>query len=394
MKRKRSNKEKKLSDGFWRLTNGHYLMDTRDQDGRRIRKTWSDRDQARREYRKIVHEIATGAFVNPNAEYATFAAFSTVFLEKYVSPRTGKAPRTSDYKDHINSLLPFFGEIPVSDAVKPEVWRDAAAKFMEARTERGFEKRAAKTLRALQTMLGFAVRLGYVKRNPLKEAKVIIPTEKKAGKFEYFTTEEFARLLAASPAELRPMQRFAVATGFRLKEVTGLRWSDVDFHAGLIWTNADSKTGRVESVKMGAEPRRVLQEQRRRWMQQGQASQRVFSNGEGLDYHIFYRPVEDGEQQPCRNWIVKTMRRVCDKIGKPQASFHTLRHTCASWAVQARVPLAVVQKLMRHASIEMTMRYAHLAPEQQEEATNALDAACAAAREFGHNLDTPAPLQS
>ena len=83
------------------------------------------------------------------------------------------------------------------------------------------------------------------------------------------------------------------------------------------------------------------------------------------------------------------MRATCDAIGKPEASFHTLRHTCASWAVQAGVSLAVVQKLMRHATIDMTMRYAHLAPEQYEEATRALDVAFAQAREFGRSQDTP-----
>jgi site-specific recombinase XerD len=40
--------------------------------------------------------------------------------------------------------------------------------------------------------------------------------------------------------------------------------------------------------------------------------------------------------------------------------FHTLRHTYASWLVQDGVDIYVVQKLMRHKSITMTERYAHL----------------------------------
>lgn len=42
--------------------------------------------------------------------------------------------------------------------------------------------------------------------------------------------------------------------------------------------------------------------------------------------------------------------------------FHSLRHTCASWLVMRGVPLSVVQAMLGHSSIQVTQRYAHLAP--------------------------------
>ena len=46
----------------------------------------------------------------------------------------------------------------------------------------------------------------------------------------------------------------------------------------------------------------------------------------------------------------------------PQAVLHTLRHTFCSRLIQKGAPLKMVQELAGHKRIEMTLRYAHLAP--------------------------------
>ena len=53
--------------------------------------------------------------------------------------------------------------------------------------------------------------------------------------------------------------------------------------------------------------------------------------------------------------------------------FHTCRHTYASWLVMAGVDLYTVKELMGHDTIEMTMRYAHLAPNKFKAAIAALN---------------------
>jgi len=53
--------------------------------------------------------------------------------------------------------------------------------------------------------------------------------------------------------------------------------------------------------------------------------------------------------------------------------WHYLRHTYGSHLAMRGVPLKVIQELMGHATIEMTMRYAHLAPEVRESAVQQLD---------------------
>ena len=54
---------------------------------------------------------------------------------------------------------------------------------------------------------------------------------------------------------------------------------------------------------------------------------------------------------------------LCKRAGIKDFRIHDLRHTCASWLVSAAVPLRVVQEMLGHSSIQMTERYAHLAPE-------------------------------
>jgi hypothetical protein len=54
-------------------------------------------------------------------------------------------------------------------------------------------------------------------------------------------------------------------------------------------------------------------------------------------------------------------------------TFHTLRHTFASWAVMRGVTMKELQELLGHASMAMTMRYAHLAPEHLRTAVTRLE---------------------
>jgi integrase len=55
----------------------------------------------------------------------------------------------------------------------------------------------------------------------------------------------------------------------------------------------------------------------------------------------------------------ETFSRAAKCAGLPGVSCHTLRHTFATRLVVAGVPLGVVKELMRHSSINMTMRYSH-----------------------------------
>jgi integrase len=61
------------------------------------------------------------------------------------------------------------------------------------------------------------------------------------------------------------------------------------------------------------------------------------------------------------------------RAGLRSIGWHVLRHTFASWLGADGVPLPIVQALLGHSTVEMTMRYAHLGPSAFRSAINVLD---------------------
>ena len=61
--------------------------------------------------------------------------------------------------------------------------------------------------------------------------------------------------------------------------------------------------------------------------------------------------------------VKKGFRAACQTVGIDDFRFQDLRHTCSAWLVTAGVPLAEVRDILGHSSVQMTERYAHLAPE-------------------------------
>jgi site-specific recombinase XerD len=72
--------------------------------------------------------------------------------------------------------------------------------------------------------------------------------------------------------------------------------------------------------------------------------------------------------------------RACARAGLSQRlGWHELRHSFASHLIMRGVALKAVQELLGHATIDMTMRYAHLSPDVKRDAV--------------HVLDTPSPAR-
>ena len=208
-------------------------------------------------------------------------------------------------------------------------------------------------LAALSKMIRFAHRRGWIDTLPHFERK-----REGQGRIRYLTKAEEKQLhgwaMVHGYEAHADLWTFLIDTGLRMGEALKLTWEDVEtytqspapHHASPRVTVWGSKNGESRTVPLTSWCNRML---RARW-----GADKPF----GMSYH--------------------SARHVLDKT-KPRAGLgsdvvlHTMRHTCASRLVQAGVPILTVKEWLGHKSIQVTMRYAHLAPQNLFDALEALE---------------------
>lgn len=171
----------------------------------------------------------------------------------------------------------------------------------------------------------------------------------------FLSRDEFAILVAAVTEPWRPLVEFLVASGCRWGEATALRPGDVDRAAATVriaraWKYSPG-TGYIIGAPKTRKSVRTINIPKPLLGRLDYSNDWLFVNRtEGpIRIHGFQSRV----WQPA-------LKRAEPDIGK-RPRVHDLRHTCASWLIQAGVPLPVVQQHLGHESIETTVgTYGHL----------------------------------
>ncbi len=171
----------------------------------------------------------------------------------------------------------------------------------------------------------------------------------------WLTEAEEKRLRKAIGAKRWPVVEFALQTGFRRSNQFGLRWTDVNFDAGLV-TARSPKSGDDYAVPMTATLRALL-----RSFPSRLKSEWVFVNAVGTG------PID------AQNFRNQVFLPALTKAKIEGFRWHDLRHTFGSRLAMAGVDLVTIQQLMGHKTLEMTLRYAHLSPEHRLTAIRRLD---------------------
>jgi integrase len=151
--------------------------------------------------------------------------------------------------------------------------------------------------------------------------------------------------------------RLLLFTGCRLREILHLKWEYVDFERSCLFL-PDSKTGR-KTVILSAPALSVL------------------SKLERLGPFVI---PGDNPEQP-RHDLKRPWKAITDRAGLTGVRLHDLRHTYASFGASGGLGLPIIGRLLGHAHVATTARYAHLDNDPLRRASDAIAGRIAAALE-------------
>lgn len=277
------------------------------------------------------------------------------FLTQHIDGLSGVERKTlTEYRRYVrNDIGPAFGALPLGKLARADVaaWVNAmaaaGAKAGTMQNKHGFLSGALKQ----------AVKDGHLPGNPCEGVKLPRTEERQT---VFLTRDEFQTLKASFSEHYQPLVEFLVASGCRFNEAVALKPSDVNRtdstvriarawkQDGTTYTMGPPKT--QKSNRTINVPKSVLDQldYSREWLF-------TSTKGEPIRLSTWRTNVWNKSR-------AKAQAKEADKpvLGKSPTP-HDMRHTCASWMIQAGVPLPVIQKHLGHESITTTVdRYGHL----------------------------------
>lgn len=294
--------------------------------------------------------------------------FADRWVRNYVLPTN----RLSSQRAKLNvlriHLLPQLGSLRLGDITTARV--DAFRASLHAR--RLAPKSINNILSVLRCCLTTAKEWSLIRTVPTFHW-LRVPTQG----YKYLTPEQAAKLLAAThPGLWRVLILFMLHTGVRFGEAAGITWDDLelDTEQPLVHIRRSVVLRHVGPTKTGR-PRDIP------------LTPSVVEALRGFErHHPYVFSLRDGD------FIVPTttlsyLHRICHRAAIPPISWHGLRHTFATELTSRGVPLRAVQELLGHTTIQMTSRYAHVAPSTLHAAVAVLERPNST---FGHQVDTNA----
>ncbi|MFZ7127542.1 MAG: tyrosine-type recombinase/integrase [Desulfobacterales bacterium] len=228
--------------------------------------------------------------------------------------------------------------------------------------------KAGKSARTIQYALG-TVRavINYAKRNDLFDGdnpvgKIRMPSFDNR-KMRFLTHDEASLLLeklAGTSLDVHDKALLSLHAGLRLGEINSLTWADTDLERGLL-TLRNTKNGKTRAAFLTDQAKAMLKARRQ---EDANPTDLVF-------------PARGGEKS---YWTSATFARTVKAMGlnegitdrRQKVTFHTLRHSFASWLVENGTDLFVVKELLGHSDFRMTSRYSHLGQNTLQSAVGSL----------------------
>jgi integrase len=174
------------------------------------------------------------------------------------------------------------------------------------------------------------------------------------------TIDEQDRLFAVLRADLQPFVTFALMTGARVSAICDLRWSDVDLDTGTLVLR--EKGDRDHRFPINAEMRAFLS---------------ALPRATDLPHARYVLTYINHRTKPPQihritptGGIMEVWKAALIEADVRNFRFHDLRHTFATRLLRQTGNLKLVSRLLGHAQIETTSRYAHVLDTDLRDALN------------------------
>lgn len=278
-------------------------------------------------------------------------SFKKFFDEEYFPQATSeKGKETIRREEHLYRLWikPVIGKKPLRDIHSLDIERIKKKMKDKGKAPRTIEYCLAVT----RQVFNYAIRHDIILENPVNKVK---KPKYENRRTRYLTHKEAESLLIAlkeKSVDMHDQALISLHTGMRAGEVFSLKWNDIHFDTGHILIRGETaKSGKDRVVYMTSLVRSMLEE-------------RV--NNKINDY-VFYDRRHKGRIDRVSATFTRTIEEL--KLNKEalnkrdRVTFHTLRHTFASWLAIAGENLYNIKELLGHSTIALTERYSHLSPD-------------------------------
>ena len=226
------------------------------------------------------------------------------------------------------------------------------------------------------------MRWGIVPRNV---CKATTPPKPDSEEIRPLDAEQARRLLRTAGGErFEALYVLAVTAGLRIGELLALRWQDVDLEAGgptlrVRRTKSTAKSGPGFTTPKNGKGRFISLTQR---AVEALKAHRAAQNVERLKAGSLWQDnglvfcTYGGRPLDSHNVSRTSFKPLLERAGLPNIRFHDLRHTCATLLLSRGHHPKLVQELLGHASVALTLdRYSHVMPGMGEQTAAAMEAA-------------------
>lgn len=384
-----------------------WVVDYRDQEGRRLLKTFARMKDATAFAATANVEVRDGTHVADSASVTVTEAGEKWLKMLEPNPKAKpdeKLEQTTvdQYRQHLRlHIAPIIGRLKLSQLNVP-----AIRNFEDQLAGKGRSPTMVRyAVRSLGALLADAQERGLIVRNPVREIKRNRRIKKSAKRdrrghnleigTDIPTPNEITRIIQALDRHWRPLLLTAIFTGLRASELRGLRWVDVDLTERKLHVRQRAdRYNKIGPPKTKASQRTVplppmvvntLREWQLKCPKKDGKLWLVFPNGDGnIEWHtnIVLRGL-----QPTLMKAGVTVRAKDDKgrplvdaKGKPlfkakYTGLHALRHFYASWSAKIGLTPKAVQTRMGHSNIAVTMdTYTKLFPEADNDSDKLAEA--------------------